>query len=259
MHTQEIIKPQILSTQFLSKGPYPWVNINGFFSDDFFQKLALTYPEPTFFEPHEGIQRGYGQRPHNRYYLAYEESVYKDFKIQRETSSGIIKKEELSNPWQEFISYLESADYRKFIEDLFQHKKFTIRFSWHMQVESWDVCPHVDSPKKMGSHLFYFNRSSDWDDSWGGATAILSGKKSNSLNPNFEEFENIQEIPFLDNRSFIFMNKPDAWHGVKPLKCPQGRARKIFAVVFNYPSQKSYFSIIKAPLKKLLSPLNFGK
>ena len=36
-----------------------------------------------------------------------------------------------------------------------------------------EVSPHCDSKHKLGSHLFYFNDSSEWDPSWGGETLIL--------------------------------------------------------------------------------------
>jgi hypothetical protein len=51
------------------------------------------------------------------------------------------------------------------------------------------VSPHCDSPKKLGSHIFYLNTKEDWDPSWGGETLILDdGGRLPTLRAGFDRF-----------------------------------------------------------------------
>jgi hypothetical protein len=93
-----------------------------------------------------------------------------------------------------------------------------------------------DSSKKIGTHIFYFNTNSDWNIAWGGSTLVLGGKTVDKMNPDFSDFISITTVQFLDNRSLLFKNTRDAWHGVQPLKPPDGQHRCLFNVIFEYPS-----------------------
>jgi hypothetical protein len=37
----------------------------------------------------------------------------------------------------------------------------------------------------------------------------------------------------LGNQSLLFQRQGNSWHGVREIRCPQGRYRKIFIVVIN--------------------------
>ena len=37
----------------------------------------------------------------------------------------------------------------------------------------------------------------------------------------------------LGNYSLLFQRRGNSWHGVREIRCPQGRYRKIFIVVIN--------------------------
>ena len=41
-----------------------------------------------------------------------------------------------------------------------------------------------------------------------------------------------------DNRSFLFKNTADAWHGVRALTCPANSYRRLFNVVFETPDKR---------------------
>jgi len=60
---------------FKSTLPFPWNNFHQFLTLQGFVKLYQEYPSIELFEWHEGVKRNYGQRPHNRYHLAYEKSI----------------------------------------------------------------------------------------------------------------------------------------------------------------------------------------
>ena len=89
--------------------------------------------------------------------------------------------------------------------------------------------------RKLGSHIFYFNTAEDWDPAWGGETLILDdgGRFNQKSAPDFEEFERIIASENLGNHSLLFHRQGNSWHGVREIRCPEGRYRKIFIVVIN--------------------------
>ena len=95
------------------------------------------------------------------------------------------------------------------------------------------VSPHCDGLWKIGPQLFYMNDSGDWDPAWGGSTLVLDdeGKMDYRSAPAFEAFA--REIPAKSrgNYSFLFARGDHGWHGVRPLTCPEGKFRRMFAAV----------------------------
>ena len=60
---------------FFSNQPYPWANFKALLTPQAFTALYQEFPSLDFFEKHEGMARKHGQKPHDRYYLAYEEKI----------------------------------------------------------------------------------------------------------------------------------------------------------------------------------------
>ena len=143
---------------------------------------------------------------------------------------------EVSLPWRAFIEELEGAAYAAFLKRVLGTLP-DLRYHWHYTPRGCSVSPHCDSKHKLGSHLFYFNDSSEWDPSWGGETLILEddGHLHSDSHPDFDDFERSYAANALDNHSLIFLRKGDSWHGVREITCPEGRLRKVFIVVFEKP------------------------
>ena len=99
------------------------------------------------------------------------------------------------------------------------------------------MSPHVDSAKKIGTHIFYFNTSEDWRPEWGGATLVLGGKRTPAMNPDFDDFTDVEAAQIIDNRSFLFRNSAQSWHGVRALTSPAGSYRQLFNVIFEFPAE----------------------
>lgn len=57
--------------QFRANRPFPWFNFSQFLTPSGFEELRRDFPSIELFEQHCGLARPHGQRPHNRYYLAY--------------------------------------------------------------------------------------------------------------------------------------------------------------------------------------------
>ncbi|HEX8852297.1 MAG TPA: hypothetical protein VF754_02360 [Pyrinomonadaceae bacterium] len=217
---------------FGGRQPFPWHNLRGFLTEEGFRALYDEFPPLSLFEYHKGIQRAYGQRPHDRYYLAYESSIYhKD-----EAQSGVARREQLPAAWQSFMDELEtSEEYHSFVRRTLGVPAFSTRYAWHVGSGGSEVSPHVDAPEKLGTHILYFNRSDEWDAAWGGATLVLGGKKTAAMNPDFADFTTRDEARITDNHSFLFKNTPHSWHGVTALACPPGNYRRLFNVIFETP------------------------
>jgi len=144
---------------------------------------------------------------------------------------------DLAKPWQSFLDELRtSRTYADFIRSLLQVSRFKMRFAWHRGISGSEVSPHRDSSKKIGPHIFYFNTNSDWNIAWGGSTLVLDGKTVDKMNPDFSDFISITPVQFLDNRSLLYKNTRDAWHGAQPLQPPDGQHRCLFNVIYEYPS-----------------------
>ncbi|MDL2407116.1 2OG-Fe(II) oxygenase [Rhizobium calliandrae] len=216
---------------FKSKAPFPWENIEGFLTKEGFQALYTDYPSLELFEYHNNVRRGHGQRPHNRHFLAYESSAH---------HKGVVRHEQLPATWQRFIDEIGTSDeYRRFIRRALGASEFILRYEWHVGSQGSEVSPHLDLPRKLGTHLLYFNTSDDWNHEWGGATLALEGKKIEALNPDFSDFESVSASRITDNRSFLFKNTSLAWHGATALTSPPGSYRRLFNIVVEMPKRSA--------------------
>jgi Rps23 Pro-64 3,4-dihydroxylase Tpa1-like proline 4-hydroxylase len=109
------------------------------------------------------------------------------------------------------------------------------RMHWHYAPRGSSVSPHCDSKRKLGSHIFYFNTRDEWEPAWGGETLLLddAGAFDRTSTPDFEDFFHATPSESLGNRSLIFSSSGNAWHGVREIRCPRGRMRKVFIIVLN--------------------------
>ncbi len=98
------------------------------------------------------------------------------------------------------------------------------------------VVPHADAPRKLVSLLLYF-RDPDWKDAWGGGTEFyvpLDPAEARRWGPTdripFEELKTIDTTEFRGNRLAGFVRSANSHHGVRPMACPTGMARKALLV-----------------------------
>lgn len=251
MHNDTLINYDCLrrfdAASFRQQEPFPWWSFRHFLRPEAFQALRQHFPAIERFEKHENLKREYGQRPHNRYYLAYEKSVYRR---PENSTQGVITHRDLHPVWRRFIAELNGEGYQSFMKSLFGVTAFSLRYAWHIGVTGSEVSPHLDSASKIGTHIFYFNTSDGWAAEWGGATLVLGGKRTADLNPDYADFDLVRPVEFLDNHSFLFKNTPDAWHGAHPLRCPEGRYRKLFNAIFAPPERSLVSKLLAPPLNR---------
>jgi hypothetical protein len=202
---------------FQETKPYPWMNPSGLLTDGGYERLVQTLPDVSMFEKRFGVKRAHGQQSHDRYTLEYRENL------------------PLSSDWKRFLDELHGEAYSKFLKRLFGVKSLELNFHWHYTPNGCSVSPHCDAKHKLGSHIFYFNTKEDWDPAWGGETVILDdqGRFSRKSAPRFEDFAQSLASTAIGNFSLLFQRLDKSWHGVRPVRCPEGHMRKVFIVVIN--------------------------
>jgi hypothetical protein len=200
---------------FQSEKPYPWLNPQGFLTDDGFRRLVESAPAPELFKRRFNEARKHGQQSHDRLALEYSPDL------------------SISAEWHEFVRELESDDYRRFLERMFGRKSLRLVYHWHYTPNGCSVSPHCDARRKLGSHIFYVNSDQDWRAEWGGETLILddAGRFAANSAPRFEDFDRIMPSVTMGNRSLLFMRREQSWHGVRMINCPPDALRKVFIVV----------------------------
>ena len=206
----------LTAKDFQSAYPYPWINPQGFLTEDGFNTLLATLPDLDCFESRFGGQRSFGQKGHDRYSLEYDESL------------------DIAPQWHEFVSELNSSTYTRWARKLLGAWAMKLSFHWHYTPTGCSVSPHCDSRAKLGSQIFYFNTDQDWKPEWGGETVVLDDKRKLDFksSPSFDDFEQEFRAETLGNRSLMFKRTHHAWHGVRELNCPDDKLRKVFIVVF---------------------------
>ena len=214
---------------FAAASPFPWCSLPACLTADAFERLTREFPSLELFERQQGIHPANILRPHDRYYLAFSDDD------RDQGAAGIARAVDLAPSWRQLIGELNGPVYQGFIRRLFGCRRVRTRFAWHLGHAASEVSPHLDAPKKLGTHLIYFNTQADWDPGWGGATLILGGPRGVPSHPDFDDFAIRRAAPFLDNHSLLFRNGPIAWHGVERMTPPPGHYRRLFTVVFEYP------------------------
>lgn len=203
--------------EFRNTQPFPWINPQGALTEEGFSLLQKSYPDLALFTKTEGLERGYGQKPHDRYELKYKPGL------------------PISKEWQEFLEEIYGDTYQAEVARIFGTKNFTTRCQWQCAYTGCSVSPHCDSPKKLGSQIFYMNTPSNWKDEWGGRTLVLDDDRKLDCNsaPDLSEFKVTAASTIIPNMSFIFAKTKHSWHAVEALQCPEGKYRKLFTVVFD--------------------------
>jgi 2OG-Fe(II) oxygenase superfamily len=222
----EAVLESLRCDAFLSQRPFPWHTFEGALTPHAFDSLLAEFPRRELFEWKAGHSGQYYTRPHDRWYLEY--------RPHEPTRPGSARRGDLPSVWRRFVDELEgNTRYRALMTEVLGLEEFKPRLTWHLGVTGSEVSPHIDSDQKIGTHIFYFNTAADWDPEWGGNLVVLAGEPPVGQHPDrtFAEFDASAEVEFLGNRSFLFRNGPDSWHGVRPLTCPPGSYRRLFNVV----------------------------
>lgn len=208
---------KISADAFRGADPYPWINPESLLTQAGFDLLRFNMPPLEVMKPSFGRRRAHGQQPHDRYALEYRPEL------------------PLHPAWHRLVEELHGPRYQRFLSRLFDSRRFTLSCHWHYTPRGCSVSPHCDARRKLGSHIFYFNTTEDWQPDWGGETLVLDdgGRLSRNSAPAFDDFDRAFAANAIGNRSLLFRRRGNSWHGVRTLNCPRDRMRKVFIVAVN--------------------------
>lgn len=206
---------------FRNRQPYPWVNMENPLTAEGLIALRDTLPAvDDRFKKMVGVERAYGQAPHDRYLLHWQPRL------------------EVAGPWQEFLAELNGPLYQGFLRRMLGDHTFIPTFEWYYAWEGCAVSPHCDAARKLATHIFYFNTEEDWSTDWGGQILILDSERKWKAHsgPSFDQLKVAASLDPRGNASLLFQRTEHSWHGVRPLQCPKGKLRRLFIVTVNVPS-----------------------
>ena len=212
--------------QFSITKPSPYDEFENIIKPDIYEQWLNEFPPEELFKDEFPETRKHGQRPHCRKFMCYTTENKMSY-----FNNYMINLSDLPNIWTEFSEYIyNDRDYKQWIADMLKIKNFYFRFDFHRTQNGLDVSPHVDSHTKFGSHLFYF-MPEGWKEEYGGQTIFYEGLNKNVLNPEAEDFSSYTTTTTSGNRSCLFKNVPNGWHGVTRINTPVGIVRQIFNLV----------------------------
>ncbi|MEM8949237.1 MAG: hypothetical protein AAGC99_07910 [Pseudomonadota bacterium] len=202
----------IPTKRFQDADPFPWINPEGLMTDSGHRELIADLPDPERFRSSFGKRRRHGQASHDRFVLNYNDKL------------------DLPASWRRFVAELNGSAYRRFLQRLLDIDSFDLTFHWHYTPTGCSLSAHCDAEWKLGSHIFYLNTAEDWDEAWGGQTLILDdgGEFSHRSAPEIDDFRRVIRSTALGNSSLLFKRTDRSWHGMRPLKQPEGVMRKVF-------------------------------
>jgi hypothetical protein len=187
------------SKVFQGNNPFPFGFIEGFFTNDFYEKLFNTYPK----EDKKWIDPNDFARSAKRRWFGEADPNSDKCSIDLEDHS-------LSEAWNQLFHYIHSNEFIKNMSDYsnIQLKEF-VHFSFMKNGKGSFNMPHLHHPTEKKedyaynlTFLAYFAK--DWKQGDPGGTYISSeGDESTII---FEPYN-------LDNSCVIFAETPNSWHG----------------------------------------------
>lgn len=209
---------------FQNNKPYPWAHMQDTLTQDGWDQLRETLPDMSEFQRMVGVKRAFGQAPHNRGILHYQDGM------------------PVAEPWKRFIAELRGAAYGSFLRRMLgvpADAQLILTLEWYYAWQGCSVSPHCDARRKLATHIFFFADDEDWPREWGGDILILDdeGRYKAHSAPGFDNLKVAASLDLRKNGSLLFQRTEHSWHGVRPLQSPHADVyRKLFIVTVNIPT-----------------------
>ena len=183
------------SDEFKNNKPFPYIFMKNLLKQDIYDQLYNEWPSDEHFQLVKQTMKRYHHGP----------SRYLDEDVQNNHHFP-----ELSDAWNNFVSYLCSDEYITNLKNItgLEITKLT-EFSIVDGLKGDYIHPHVDTSAMQEDNadltsIFYFSKN--WNKKYGGATCILSDASYDNI---------VYEPEDLDNSYLAFMQKENSWHGYK--------------------------------------------
>jgi hypothetical protein len=214
----------VSAEEFKNTMPYPWALMQNTLTQQGWDRLRATLPDMASFQRMVGVKRAFGQAPHNRGILHYQDGIA------------------VAEPWKEFIGELRGKPYDAFLRRMLgvpHSTRLTLTMEWYYAWQGCSVSPHCDARRKLATHIFFFADDQDWPRDWGGDILILDdeGRYKAHSAPGFDDLKVAASLDLRKNASLLFERTEHSWHGVRPLQSPRPDVyRKLFIVTVNIPT-----------------------
>ena len=229
--------------------PYPIGIIPQALSEDIYEELVREYPPLPLFKYMPQLGNKYSLSSSNnrdRYYRFLAETPvwarFHDYILSRgfiDETLEVLKRNgiDLGIPRYRVVSGKRS-NHSNPISRLLRTTELSARFEFSMMDGAGGhIRPHTDTLRKMITFVFTMVGPGEWDDAWGGGTAVVRPKDPrlsfNRVNRylDFEDVEVVKEYPFNPNQALVFVKTFNSWHAVMPMTAPgEGALRKTVTV-----------------------------
>jgi hypothetical protein len=221
--------------------------IDDYLPDDFYQVLRETFPDESTYEKDDSKKMGFRSsvesdpfdtfcdaNPAWRQLIDFFSSEEFSADVRKALAPALLDARGIAErrPW---LDCTQRAIPNNPLRYFFQEPTRTT-FQISLLPRDGVVVPHTDAPRKLVSLLLYF-RDLDWEDSYGGATEFytpLDPDAARGWAPTdripFEQFKVIGTAGFKRNRLSGFVRSDASFHGVPPITCPPGMARRALLI-----------------------------
>ena len=209
---------------FQQNKPYPWAHMQDTLTQEGWDQLRATLPDMADFQRMVGVKRSYGQAPHNRGILHYQDGM------------------QVAEPWKKFIEELNGSAYASFLRRMLgvsTETELILTLEWYYAWQGCSVSPHCDARRKLATHIFFFATDEDWPREWGGDVLMYDDERRYKAHsaPGFDDLKVAAALDLRKNGSLLFQRTDHSWHGVRPLTPPNPDVyRKLFIVTVNIPT-----------------------
>lgn len=227
--------------------PFCFFHVDDYLPEAFYRALLESYPQPSYYayneegkmgfrssEDPEAVDRFCESRPAWRRLVDFfgSDAFLEDA---RRTFAGPLREARGWKGRKRWVNCTRRPPPGSWLRYQLQEP---VRTTVQLSMLPPDACvvPHSDAPRKLVSLLLYF-RDPEWRDDWGGGTEFyepLDAERargwSRTQRVPFEEFKTIGVADFVANRLAGFVRSDASYHGVAPLRCPPGTARKALLI-----------------------------
>jgi hypothetical protein len=217
--------------------PYPLGLIPGVFTDDFYPRLVRSYPALPLFKYMPMLGEKYSlsatNNPANYHRFLTGNPDWRTFYQYILSDSFVMSTLEMFRahnldlglpPRYRVVSGKRRAISTR-INRMRNIAELSARFEFSMMSgQGGHILPHTDSPTKIITFVFSIASPHEWDQKWGGGTAVVWPKEKrdiyNHVNKQLklEQVDPIREYPFDSNQALVFIKTFNSWHAVWPMK-----------------------------------------
>lgn len=212
--------------------PFPLGVCENFINPAFYQELLETWPPFELFRymPNLGKKYSLSEANHGE--------AFRDYCRQH-------------RPWKLFHSMVKQSDFVEYVLATLRGRNIDVGFAagqlqsrFEFSMLSGDgghIVPHTDAASKVVTLVVYFAAPNEWDDAWGGGTAILRARRAeqsfNRVNRclPFEEVEPLHVVPFEANACLLFVKTFNSLHAVYPVQAPADCFRRSVTINLEMP------------------------